>query len=154
MPTLSAVQFLERFKPGAPKRSLFFAGALVWGGAGVLLWFRGLQIVEEIAESHAILLGLAIVMGVILFRVMLLRVSRRHINRMTATARERPCVFSFLDWRGYVLMGTMITGGVLLRMSGVLPAPILGVLYVAMGTALILAATRFFAAGVRFVTTR
>lgn len=150
----SALHLLERFKPGAPKRSLFFAGALVWGGAGLLLCFRGLQIVGEIAVSHALLVCLAIVLGIVLFRVMLLRVSRKHIHRVAATTRERPCVFSFLDWRGYGLMSVMITGGVLLRVSGVLPPPFLGVTYVAMGTALVLAAGRFLAAGLQFATTR
>lgn len=152
--TRSAKHILERIKPGAPTRGLFFAGALAWGGAGVLLWFRGLQVVEEMDERHTLMLSLAIVIGIVFFRVVLLRVSRRHIHRVATTTRERPCVFSFLDWRGYGLMGVMITGGVLLRVSGVVPPPFLGVMYVAMGTALLLAAGRFLAAGLRFAATR
>jgi hypothetical protein len=87
--------------------------------------------------------------GLLFFRFLFLRISNRHISRIRAIAQERPCLFSFLDWRGYGLMTVMISGGILLRASGVVPLPVLGTFYVGMGTPLILSAVRFAAGGTR-----
>ena len=62
---------------------------------------------------------------------------------------ERPCMFSFLDWRGYGMMAAMITLGIPLRTTGVIPPFLLAPLYLMMSVALLASSFRFAAVGVR-----
>lgn len=141
------MKLVERFKPGIPKRALFFVASSVWGIAGGILCIRGwtaLAPTSSTALSYAA--GAA---GALFYYLIFARIPKKHIRRITAIPYPLPCAFSFLDWRGYIVMATMITLGVSLRLSGLLSPRILGTAYIVMGVALLLAAIRFAAAGMK-----
>ncbi len=142
-----SVKFVERFKPGIPRRALFFVAASVWGIAGGILCTRGWTAL--VPTSSAALPFADGAAGALFYYLMFARIPKKHIQRIASITHPFPCAFSFLDWRGYIVMATMITLGISLRLSGLLSPRILGTVYIVMGVALLLAAIRFAAAGMK-----
>jgi hypothetical protein len=142
---MSAIDYL---KPGVPRRALFFIAAAAWLAAGSMLLYRGGQSLH----GDLLLFAGGMAAGLLFFRFLFIRIATRHIVRIRSIAHPRPCLFSFLDWRGYGLMAAMISGGIQVRTSGILSLPILGTLYVGMGTPLVLSAIRFATGGINHQT--
>jgi hypothetical protein len=138
------MSMLDSLKPGVPRRALFFIAAAVWLAAGSMLLYRGGQSLH----GNCLLFTGGIAAGLLFFRFLFIRIATRHIVRIRSIAQPRPCLFSFLDWRGYGLTAVMISGGILVRTAGILPLPVLETLYVGMGTPLLLSAIRFASRGI------
>ncbi len=135
---------LESLKPGVPRPVLFFGAACAWLTAGTILVVRG----EQALAGNAPLTLCGIAGGVLFFLLLFRHIAGRHIVRIRGIVHARPCFFSFLDWRGYALMALMISGGIFLRSSGILPPLLLGTFYVGMGTPLVISSFRFARAGI------
>lgn len=142
---------LQQLKPGIPRRLLYFLAALLWGAAGIVLDARGVSIIID-GDASGLWFGatLGVAGGWLFYKLLFIRISGKHIKRIGSIPYAKPCAFSFLDWRGYFIMALMITLGVTLRTTGIIPPSVLGPLYIIMGTALLLAAVRFVSAGFRF----
>jgi hypothetical protein len=136
---------LDRIKPGVSRRTLFFVAAGAWLTAGSILLYRG----EQALGGDIMLTLCGVGGGLVFFRFLFQRITGRHIKRIRSIVHARPCLFSFLDWRGYGLMTLMISGGILVRTSGVVPPLLLGALSVGMGTPLVISSLRFAGAGLR-----
>ena len=136
--------FIQKYKPGIPKRYLLLVAAFLWTVAGGMLLFRGFSMlkfnsIKILMEESACIVG-----GVIFYRIMFSGISLKHINRIVNLEIERPCAFSFFNWRSYAMMTVMISMGVTLRLSGIVPLNYLSLFYLAMGTPLFLSAFRFY----------
>ncbi len=138
---------LIRYKPGASRRGLMMLASLVWAFAGGMLLARGYGYDMETTPPHPLLLMAGVVGGILFFRLLFQHISARHIARILTLKPERPCLFSFLSWRSYMLMIIMVGGGIGLRTSGIVPQRDLGALYVAMGLPLLASSARFFYRG-------
>jgi hypothetical protein len=136
--------FFQTFKPGISKRYLLLVAAIVWTFAGGMLLFRGFSVLKfnsvgiDLEESGCILAG------ILFYKFMFSVISSKHINRILNIKIEKPCFFSFFNWRSYGLMTIMITSGITLRLSGLVPLNYLSLFYIAMGTPLFISAIRFF----------
>jgi hypothetical protein len=82
--------------------------------------------------------------GIIFFRVLFFRISSKHILRISSLEILRPCVFSFFNFRSYLLMALMITMGISVRKFHLISAEFLAYFYITMATPLLLSAARFF----------
>lgn len=135
---------LQTCKPGIPKRYLMFVAAVVWTFAGGMLLFRGFSILK--CNNRAIILGElgCMVAGIVFYRFMFAAISLKHIHRIQNLQLEKPCIFSFFNGRSYLLMTMMITSGIALRISGIVPVACLSFFYIAMGTPLLISAFRFY----------
>jgi len=134
----------QRCKPGIPKKYLHPVAALFWTFAGGMLLVRGFSILKfnfrlRLPEETASILA-----GIIFYRFMFSKISLKHINRIQRIQPERPCIFSFFYARSYILMTIMITAGITLRLSGIVPVEYLALFYIAMGTPLLISALRFY----------
>ena len=139
--------FLQAAKPWIPKRYLLFVAAVVWTFAGGILLFRGFS---TLGFNSGILIleeSLSIIAGIIFYIFMFSRISLKHINRILNLEIDRPCFFSFFNRRSYFLMTIMISFGVTLRVTGLVPIQYLSFFYVAMGTPLFMSAFRFYFRG-------
>ena len=146
-PEVRRVNILERWKPAAARRTLLYIAGVFWSIAGITLIVRGSLFIRESTGNRAILIAAGLLGGALFFLLVFVRVSARHIARIQSIAPDRPCLFSFLSWRSYILMGVMIGLGVALRKSGLAPLPQIGAFYVAMGMPLAASAARFVIAG-------
>ncbi len=106
-------------------------------GAGLAtagwVWLAHLRTVPRVLA-----IGGALLAGAAKARWVLARTARRIADRIVARGDGR-CAGGVLSWRSWGLVAAMAVSGRLLRATS-LPRPILGVLYLAVGTALLLAA--------------
>jgi len=139
VPTLS-----QRFKPGIPKKYLLAVAAIFWTFAGGMLLVRGFSILKFNFRVRVFEEAGSILAGIIFYIALFSKISLKHINRIQNIQLERPCVFSFFNVRSYILMTIMITAGITLRLSGIVPVDYLALFYIAMGTPLLISAFRFY----------
>ena len=142
---LSDCVLKKNLKPGIPKRHLLLVATTVWLFAGGFLLFRGIRMLPEMPYLW-LKIPLAILAGLVLFHLLFLRVSLKHITRIRSLEILRPCIFSFFDWKSYLLMVIMITFGVLVRKTGLIDQQWISLFFITMSTPLLLSAVRFFRA--------
>ena len=135
-------------KPGIPKRYLLFVAALVWTFAGGMLLYRGFYMLELYPQRIWIKISGSIIAGIVFFVFMFSGISVKHSLRIVNLKHERPCLFSFFNWKSYLMMAIMMTFGVTLRTTGIISPKYLSVFYIAMGTPLFLSAFRFYYFGI------
>ena len=140
---------LNTLKPSLPKRYLLFVAAVVWTFAGGMLLFRGFSVLKFSSTGIVVEEAVSIIVGVVFYIFMFSHISLKHIVRIQNNPIERPCLFSFFNWRSYILMSTMISLGVTLRLSGWVPVQYLSLFYVTMGTPLFLSSLRFYVNGMK-----
>ncbi len=127
---------LERWKPAASARTHLLLAASMWCTVGTLLAAAGLHwCLGTHAATAAFLVALGLVLGALKGRFVLARTARHNAGRLVARGDGR-CVGGFLGWKGWLLVPLMMGLGIALRRSP-LPRPVLGVVYVAIGAALL-----------------
>ena len=99
-------------------------------------WLRG-------GNSGHIYLRVAIgvVAALLIHHFGFLKIVDKNLGRIMPMEGNR-CVFSFMSWRSYLVVGFMMAMGIGLRHSPV-PKPDLAVLYVGIGLALVLSSIRY-----------
>ena len=142
--------FINRLKPGIPKRVLLFVAGLVWTFAGGMLLYRGGRLLADYPEYLWIKLFLSIGAGILFYYFMFDKISAKHTARIKSLPHERPCMFSFFDPKSYLMMVLMISMGIGLRMSGLVALKHISLLYVTMGIPLTISAIRFYLNGLFF----
>ncbi len=127
---------LHRYKPAARARTHLLAAALVWTVVGTALAGVGLHWCLGAASVWpAVLIAAGIAAGIVKARLVLVRAADRNADRVLARGDGR-CLFGFLSWRGWLLVPAMMALGYALRHSP-LPRPVVGLIYVAIGCALL-----------------
>lgn len=134
----------QKLKPGIPKRALLAVAGIFWTiGGGMLMW-RGVSGLLAYGANIYFEVPLGLLTGWLFFILLFVRISRKHIDRILSIKIKKPCLFSFFDVRGYILMAIMISGGVALRLFNVLNPQVLCTFYITMGVPLLLSAFRFY----------
>jgi hypothetical protein len=140
---------LEKLKPSIPKRYLMFVAGLVWSFAGGMLLTRGVGMLVQYLDEMWIKLLISLPLGIIFYVFMFSKVFKKHSERILAIKHEKPCVFSFFNWKAYLMMGSMIGLGIFLRTSGLISIRYLSLLYITMGIPLSISAIMFFINGLK-----
>lgn len=128
----------ERFKPSAPARRHLLLAAAMWTVVGSALAVVGT--VWTLRAPHPMspwLLPIAVALGLLKARLVLDRAGGRIVERIEARGDGR-CLGGFLSVRSWALVAAMIIGGRLLRAGGV-DLHLVGLLYVLVGTGLLVA---------------
>jgi len=135
---------VEKFKPSVSKHNLLFIAGLAWTTAGGILAGRGLSYLLQHGEHLALCLAGGAVLGVIFYLILFAKISRKHIIRIKGLNIPYPCAFSFFNFRSYLMMAIMISGGITLRSFDVIDKEWLYNFFVTMGVPLLISASRFF----------
>jgi hypothetical protein len=137
------VTLLKRFKPGVSKYWLLTLAGLMWSTVGVMLCRRAYSWFAVISWKGAIPLEMiGVLMALAAHRFGFSKIAARNIKRLCLLT-ERTCVFAFQTWRGYLIIGSMIGLGYILRFSS-FPKQYLAVVYTTIGGALFLASFSYF----------
>jgi hypothetical protein len=137
-------------KPAVPKRILLFIAAGVWTFAGSMLLFKGFKMVGP-ANQHPWLEYISsLIGGLIFYWKMFSKLSLKHTLRILHLREEYPCLFSFFNFRSYLVMALMITMGITLRKSGWVGPVYLSFLYLTMSVPLLLSSIRFYYTGIYY----
>jgi len=135
----------ERWKPAARARTHLLAAALLWTVVGLGLAAAGIAWSFGSAFPWSLLLaGAGVAAGVVKGRLVILKMADRNTARIIARGDGR-CLVGFLAPKTWLLVAAMMASGIILRRSGV-PRPILGVLYTAVGTGLLIGSRQLWKA--------
>jgi hypothetical protein len=135
---------IEFFTPRVSKHYLLLVAAMVWTFAGGMLLFRGFTFNETLPQHWILELIACIIAGLLFFRLLFNRISSKHVFRIQNLSIKQPCLFSFFNFRSYLLMFSMITLGILLRISGFASKEYLSLMYITMGIPLLMSSFRFY----------
>jgi hypothetical protein len=138
-------RFFESLKPSAPARGHLLTAAIAWTVVGAALLFFGLR--WAWASQSGLVRGLliaAVFAGALKARLVLRRAARRSIDRIRSRGDDR-CLGGFIPLWGWGLVLLMMGMGFALR-HGLLPHPVVGLIYVAIGTALLTGSVDFWRA--------
>ncbi len=138
------MKILEKFKPSVSKHNLLFIAGLAWTTAGGILAGRGLNFLLQHGEHLAMRLAGGVVLGVVFYLILFAKISRKHIIRIKGLNIPNPCAFSFFNFRSYLMMAIMISGGITLRSFDLINKEWLYNFFVTMGVPLLISASRFF----------
>lgn len=136
-------------KPGVQKHWLLLISGIIWSGVGVLLvriafrWIPQFTSQEKLlVMTGGVLLGLAI--AYFGFSI----VVRKNIRRIFGY-RDLVCVFAFQEWKSYVLIAVMMSMGIFLRSTSLIPRQLVTPVYIGIGVAMFLDSFLYYKAFVR-----
>jgi len=131
--------WVDSHKPAAAVHVHLMMAWLMWVVVGASLLGFGVRWVwREPLVVTLWLVGAAATVGILKSRLVLDRAARRITDRIRQRGDGR-CLGGFLSLRSWALVAAMAAGGRLLR-SGPVAVTIIGLLYIAVGTALLLSA--------------
>lgn len=126
----------ERWKPTAGVRAHLVAAAGLWTVVGLGLTAAGLVWCSGVSLPWAVVLaGAGLAAGLVKGRYVIRRLAEKNAARIIARG-DGHCLGGFLSVKTWLLVAAMMASGMVLRRSAV-PRPVLGVLYTAVGTALL-----------------
>ncbi len=134
---------IESLKPAVDKKVLVFLAGAVWLGVGAALmrlahgWLAAYG-----GPGRALFYAAGLLAALPIHHFGFLRVADKNLARLLPLEEKR-CVFSFITWKSYLLVGFMVLLGVTLRHSA-LPKQYLSLLYNGIGLALALSSVRYF----------
>ena len=125
------------------KRNLFLIAGILWLIAGTMVMKVGVPFL--INDDKNFLLGLlgAIVIFLIFYIMIFSKYVNKHKNRILNDKREKMKIWEFFDKSSYILMISMMTFGMVLRFSGLLPNFFFEFFYSGLGLALSLSGISF-----------
>lgn len=140
--------WLTTYKPAASARMHLLLAAMMWTVVGAALLCFGVRwtLAGQIPYVW-LFLAAAVMAGLLKSRFVLERTASRMIERIRTRGDGR-CLGGFLSLRSWGFVALMIGAGCLLR-TWMLPRTIVGLIYAAVGTALLLAARRLWQAWYR-----
>ena len=133
---------IEKWKPGVHRNTLLLMAGILWIGIGLLMnglsfsWLGG-----EKPDQVLLMSAIGFVLALIIHHFGFLRIVDRNLGRILPMEGKR-CLFSFMPWKSYILIGIMVLVGFSLRQTPI-PKNYLSVLYTGIGTALILSSVRY-----------
>jgi hypothetical protein len=126
----------ERWKPAALARTHLVAAAGLWTVVGLGLTAAGLAWCSGVSLPWSALLAAAgVAAGLVKGRYVIRRMAEKNAARIIARG-DGHCLGGFLSVKTWLLVAAMMASGMVLRRSAV-PRPVLGVVYTAVGTALL-----------------
>ncbi len=132
---------LESAKPSAPARVHLLLAALLWTVVGAALLFFGVRWAWDERCEHAVWwLAASVVVGLLKARFVLGQAAPRMIDRIRARG-DGKCIGGFLSPTTWLFVLLMVAAGRLLRGEWV-PRFVVGLVYTAVGTALLVASRR------------
>jgi hypothetical protein len=158
--TSNARPWWDRFTPRAGVRVQMFAAAIMWLVGLSFLLVRGVLFIfapgnnVDHPPAHWVIMPIivvAIVIGMLKARYILIKYADKAIARIQH--RGHACFFGFFGWTSWLFIGVMMGGGIALRSSPLVHyswgLELLSVLYIAVGTALLIADRIFWLSALR-----
>lgn len=123
------------------KKKLLLIAAIIWCIAGFNILKIGIDAYSKYFNAINIIISL-IVFGIFQYFVFG-KLVIKHTKRIMTYEDEYQLFIKFFDIPSFVIMGIMITGGILLRTSGIVPEIFIAIFYSGLGASLLLAGILF-----------
>ncbi len=129
--------------PAVPRHWLFAIAGIIWSAVGVLLCLRAIVWLAPFTLGTDLLVEIvSVVLAAIGYVYMFSKAVRKNISRIHGLP-DWACAFAFTAWRGYLMIGLMMTIGIVLRNSS-FPKHYLSIPYTTMGGMLLIGGVRLF----------
>lgn len=125
------------------KRTLLVIAGCVWLLAGFNVARLGIIAYKALGSIKALHIIISIVVFA-LFGMMFFKMSIKHNKRIKGYEEAYKPVWHFFDLKSYIIMAFMMSGGIRLRSSGLVPDVFIAVFYTGLGLALALAGILFW----------
>lgn len=126
------------------KRFLLLEAAIIWTIAGSMLLFRGSVMLTASTGFSWIKIISCLLLGVIFFRSVFSKISRKHVNRIINLYGDCHLFSKFFSGKSYLMMLMMISMGIFLRKTAIVPVWSLSLAYLTMGVPLLFSSFRFY----------
>jgi len=133
-----------RLKPAVNRKWLILISALMWSAVGIflnILAFGWLKSYNNIQLIITITIGLFT--GLIIARYGFSIIAKKNIGRILEYPKKA-CVFAFQECKSYILIAFMMSMGIFMRTSGIIPKTLLAPMYIGIGTALFLGSFNYY----------
>lgn len=150
MVKIMVMSVLSKIKPGVPKRMLFFVAALAWGFAADRVLNIGASDIADNTDSYYIYIIIGLIGFYFFFKRVIFKAYFKYAKRIINLKHERPCVFSFFNLKGFMVMAIMIFTGITLRKIEYIPPLYIGTFYITVGASLLLASLCFLYSGIKY----
>lgn len=117
------------------KRTLLAIAGTVWIIAGVNVSKMGVSAYRLTGKTTALNLFLSFLVFAA-FGAMFYKMSVKHSKRISSYEEAERPFWNFFDAKSYLIMAFMMSGGIWLRSSGLVPAGFIAVFYTGLGLAL------------------
>ena len=131
-------------KPAVFKKRLILISGILWSGTGILLigiaskWFT-------LFDSRQMIFALTAgpVLGLVIAWFGFKNLAHKNADRILAYP-EKVCVFAFQRWQMYFLIVFMMSMGIFMRSTSLIPKFMLAPVYIGIGSALFLASFVYY----------
>jgi hypothetical protein len=132
----------EKFKPVAPKKTLLIIAGTMWFGVGGMLVFLAVTWLNNYRGNPWFFVIPGFIASLLIHHFGFLKIVDKNLNRISRLP-VKPCIFSFISWKSYLIIIIMITMGITLRHSAI-PKQYLSIIYLGIGLALFFSSIRYF----------
>jgi len=141
---------LTKLNPRVPKRALLFIAAFVWGFASQKLIVIGFRTYDTTNLHFWHLLVISVPIFLLFHYFVFHKIIIKHTTRIVSKPNPSYCLFSFFDWKSYLIMGFMIAMGLSVRKFMLVSREFIAVFYIGMGLALATSAFYLLYYGIRY----
>lgn len=136
-------KILKKLKPAVNKKYLFIIAGLMWFSVGVMLNTYAYHWLVDYNDGNSYLFAIiSVISAFIVYYFGFTKIVTKNISRITKL-KDNPCIFSFMSWKGYLMVAVMMKMGNLARTSS-FPKQYLSVIYIIMGFALAFSSFHYF----------
>ena len=132
----------EKYKPAVPRKTLLAIAGLMWCGVGIMLTSMAYHWLKDYTGNPWFFAVPGFAAALVIHHFGFLKIVDKNLGRI-ARLPGKPCVFSFISWKSYLIIIIMVTLGITLRHSPI-PKPYLSVIYLGIGLSLFLSSIRYF----------
>lgn len=126
------------------KEKLLLIAGFVWLAAGLNIAILGVSAFTEMGEHAMLALVPAAIVAFTVFHAgMFSKLVSKHAGRIEAMEEDHVPFWKFFDTKGYLIMAFMMTMGIGLRSSGIVPTWFIAFFYAGLGIALALSGCCF-----------
>jgi len=136
------ISFKEKCKPAISKKALLVIAGVMWCCVGVILTGMAANWLYFYKGSPRLFAVTGLFIALIVHHFGFLKVVDKNLGRISQLP-QKPCAFSFISFKSYILIIVMISMGIALRHSS-LPKQYLSIVYIGIGVALFLSSIRYF----------
>ncbi len=136
------MKIIERLNPAVSRNLLLLLAGAVWILVGImLLSIAGTWLSFISDKSVYLIIAAGVLLALLIHHFGFLKIVDKNLERIFEM-KGKKCLFAFIPWKSYAIIAVMITMGRILRSSS-LPKQFLAILYIGIGSALILSSIRY-----------
>ena len=134
---------LHRFNPAVPRHHLLGIAGLIWTAVGATLCMRAIFWLEVYSFGKEVVFeSISVALALVGYSLFFSRLVQKNIDRI-GKLPQRACIFAFTAWRGYLMIGVMISFGITLRSTSI-PKQYFSIPYSVMGVILLIGSLKFY----------